>query len=58
MTEMESKDRFDLFINTIPIPIEITCPRCGFDIELWADENETVCKLCGYTPFSHERIIN
>jgi rRNA maturation endonuclease Nob1 len=25
----------------------ITCKRCGNEIETWADEEETVCSICG-----------
>jgi len=39
-------------------PLEITCPFCGGEISLWSDELETVCKLCGYAVFNHERYVN
>jgi len=58
MTKKESNDGTYLLINTIPFSIEVTCPRCGFDIELWTDEYETICKLCGYALFTHEKTIN
>jgi DNA-directed RNA polymerase subunit RPC12/RpoP len=45
-------------INPLQPNIEITCPMCGFDIDLWTDENVTECELCGYRPFNHERMIN
>jgi DNA-directed RNA polymerase subunit RPC12/RpoP len=39
-------------------PMELTCPRCGGEIELWSDEGETICGLCGYLVFDHERFTN
>jgi len=38
--------------------LPLTCPICGFDIDIWSDESETECKLCGYTPFNHEKVMN
>jgi len=26
---------------------EIECPKCGEDLELWSDEEETACASCG-----------
>ncbi len=39
-------------------PLELTCPRCGSEIDLWNDEGETMCRLCGFLVFEHERVIN
>lgn len=40
-----------------PAPEFITCPRCGVDVELWTDEEETQCIFCGYRIFRSERIL-
>jgi|GEM_PF-6344716 DNA-directed RNA polymerase subunit RPC12/RpoP len=40
------------------LSIVVTCPKCGLNIELWNDEDETVCKFCGYAVFKHEKTIN
>lgn len=40
-------------------PYELTCPRCGSEIDLTELEDaETCCKLCGYVVFDHEKYIN
>jgi DNA-directed RNA polymerase subunit RPC12/RpoP len=36
----------------------ISCPQCGFDIELWSEELLTRCLSCGYYVFRKERIIH
>jgi ribosomal protein S27AE len=38
--------------------MEVTCPHCGFEIEIWSDEDKTMCGVCGYGVFSHEDITN
>ncbi len=42
----------------IPIPEYITCPKCGEDIELWSDEEETLCIACGYKVFKRENTVH
>ena len=34
-------------IQSAPIPEEVICPQCGIDIEIWSDETDISCKLCG-----------
>ncbi len=29
-------------------PTEDVCPKCGADIEIWSDEDETTCRSCDY----------
>jgi hypothetical protein len=31
------------------MPECVVCAQCGQDIEIWSDEEETVCSLCGKT---------
>jgi hypothetical protein len=45
-------------VTTAPVPGEVTCPHCGLEIEIWSDETEASCKLCGFlvsniTRFNH-----
>jgi rRNA maturation endonuclease Nob1 len=28
-------------------PVNMNCKMCGLEVELWADEEETVCSGCG-----------
>ncbi|NOX19944.1 MAG: hypothetical protein GXO99_01595 [Nitrospirae bacterium] len=44
--------------KSMPFPTEVTCPQCGAEIEIWSDEDQTACRLCGYVVFNHERYIN
>ncbi len=39
-------------------PTDVTCPRCEAEVEIWSDEDETACRLCGYVLFHHEKTIN
>jgi predicted amidophosphoribosyltransferase len=32
-----------------PLPESIVCSGCGQDIEIWSDEEQTACSLCGKT---------
>lgn len=41
-----------------PFPEFVTCPKCGEDVEIWTDEEETHCLLCGYHIFRKESIVH
>lgn len=34
-------------VQSVPVPAEVTCPQCGEEMEIWSDENDTICKACG-----------
>ena len=34
-------------IKSAAMPEEIKCPHCGIEIEMWSDETDISCKLCG-----------
>jgi len=34
-------------VKSAPVPMEIQCPQCGVEIEMWSDETEIKCRLCG-----------
>lgn len=40
------------------LPEIITCPRCGFDMELWTNERETRCLNCGHRFFRRESTVH
>ena len=44
--------------KSMTLSAEVICPRCGFDIELWSDNIETVCDFCGFHIFEHEKTVN
>jgi ribosomal protein S27E len=34
-------------VKSAPVPIEIQCPQCKVEIELWSDDTEIKCGMCG-----------
>jgi DNA-directed RNA polymerase subunit RPC12/RpoP len=40
------------------VPEFITCPVCGFEMDLWCDEEETRCIMCGYRFFRRETTVH
>jgi rubredoxin len=40
------------------VPEFITCPACGFEMDLWFGEEETRCVLCGYRFFRKEATVH
>lgn len=34
-------------VISAPVPVEIECPYCNVEIEMWSDETEIECKRCG-----------
>jgi len=47
MRDRRLEERPGCSVKTSPVPMEITCPHCGVEIEIWSDETEVECKLCG-----------
>jgi len=41
-----------------PLPESITCTKCGDEIEIWTDEDETVCPSCLHKVFKKESTIH
>jgi DNA-directed RNA polymerase subunit RPC12/RpoP len=56
--KMEIKDRSRCSIINITFPTEMTCPICGYEVEIWTDQDETGCYICGYRIFQKENIIH
>lgn len=54
----EIKNRSHCSVKNIPFPTEIICPICGYEVELWTDEDETRCYACGYKIFQKEKTIH
>jgi ribosomal protein S27E len=38
-----------------PTPSYVKCPKCGGNVEIWSDENETQCPSCG-TVVSRDKV--
>lgn len=41
-----------------PVPEFVTCLRCGEEVELWTDEEETTCFFCGHRVFRKEMTVH
>lgn len=58
------KQKMEPMTNDIPpfsgmsFLMELSCPVCGHDIELWTSQEETKCFVCGYKIFDKESIIH
>jgi primosomal protein N' len=53
------KDKGHAGCVTCPdLPEFITCPACGLEMDLWFDEEETRCALCGYRFFRRETTVH
>lgn len=35
-----------------------TCPKCGGEVGLWSEENETLCIFCDHKVFEKENTIH
>lgn len=33
--------------KNVPVPECVVCSQCGQDIEIWSDEEQTPCPVCG-----------
>ncbi|MBF0327842.1 MAG: hypothetical protein HQL10_01640 [Nitrospirae bacterium] len=54
----DAKVKFALHSICESFPMQITCPFCAYEVELWTDEDETKCCICGFKLFSKENIIH
>jgi hypothetical protein len=45
-------------IKSSPFPDELACPHCGVVIEIWSDETETSCKLCGAMVYNQSNLTH
>ncbi len=43
--------------NYPPLPEDVTCPKCGSDVEIWSDDYVSQC-TCGYRVFSREDTVH
>lgn len=44
----ETKETAPCSDKNSAFPTEEVCPKCGADIEVWSDEDETNCRNCDY----------
>ena len=58
MKGKQFKEKPACSVRSAQLQTEVTCPHCGFEIEIWSGEDKTMCKVCGYGVFKHEDITN
>lgn len=47
MNDRKLEEKPACSIKSAPMPAEVACPHCGIEIEIWSDETDISCKLCG-----------
>lgn len=47
MTDRRLEERPACSVKSAPFPIEVSCPDCGLEMEIWSDETGTTCNKCG-----------
>ena len=50
----KGKQSIDIDVSMIAEFIS-ACPKCGGEIELWSEEQETVCIFCEHKIFDREK---
>ncbi len=43
---------------TAVLDIIATCPKCGGEVGLWSEENETLCVFCDHPVFDREGTVH
>ncbi len=50
-SDFAQKQKSPCSTKNVPVPEFITCTQCGSEVELWTDEEETLCPSCNYRVF-------
>ena len=58
MPDSKQREASPCSLKSVPVPEFITCTRCGDDIEIWTDEEETACRSCGHRVFRKEATLH
>jgi len=57
-SDFRQKDKSPCSIKKVPLPEFISCVKCGEDVEIWTDEDETTCPSCMSKVFKKEAIVH
>lgn len=57
-SDLGQKQKSPCSTRSIPVPEFIACIKCGHEIEIWTDEDETICHTCGHKLFKKEIIVH
>jgi ribosomal protein S27E len=58
MKENKSHEKPACAVKAAPVPMEIKCPHCRVEIEIWSDETEIKCQLCGVLVQKQDGVIH
>ncbi len=47
MTDRKLEEKPACSVKSAPVPVELLCPHCKAEVEVWSDEPEAVCAECG-----------
>ncbi len=50
----KSSEKSHCSVRMMPVPSLESCPSCGYELELWSDEEESQCPACGWNVFRKE----
>ncbi len=51
----KDKERSHCSARTMPAPEFTVCTGCGDDVEIWTDEDDTICSKCGRRIYRKEK---
>ena len=57
-SDIAQKQKSPCSKKDMPMPEFITCTQCGAEIELWTDEEETLCPSCNHKVFKRESTVH
>ena len=58
VSDPAEKQKSPCSTKNVPVPEFITCTQCGGEVELWTDEEETLCPSCNYKVFKKESTVH
>lgn len=47
MKDRKLEDKPACSVKSAPVPLDVTCPQCNAEVEMWSDEPEAKCSACG-----------
>jgi len=58
MKENNIQEKPACAVKSAPVPMEIQCPHCKVEIEIWSDESAIKCQLCGVLVQQEDSMIH
>ena len=57
-SDLTQKQKSPCSTKNVPVPEFVTCRKCGSEVELWTDEDETLCPSCRHKVFKRESTLH